>query len=90
MNRTASILIGVVLFLAFVAVLTWQMLSNRKHKVEVCMSYQGAKNCSVATATSKEEAVRTATATACTLIAGGVTDTMACERAQPLSIRELD
>jgi type II secretory pathway component PulM len=89
-NRTASILIGLALFLAFVTVLTWQMLGNRKHKVEVCMTYQGASNCAVATATSKDEAVRTATSTACTLIAGGVTDTMACERTAPASIKELD
>jgi energy-converting hydrogenase Eha subunit H len=90
LNRTASILIGLLLFSAFVAVLTWQMLGNRKVKVEVCMSYLGAKNCAVATAPTRDEAIRTATSTACTLIAGGVTDTMACERAQPLSVRDLE
>jgi energy-converting hydrogenase Eha subunit H len=90
LNRTASILIGLLLFVAFVAVLTWQMLGNRKVKVEVCMAYQGAKNCAVATAPTREEAIRTASSTACTLISGGVTDTMACERAQPLSVRDLE
>lgn len=90
MNRKAAILLGIGLAIAFVAILTMQMMSGRRHKVEVCMAYAGAKNCAVATAPTREEAVRTATATACTLIAGGVTETMACERSQPFSVRDLE
>lgn len=90
MNRLAVALIAVALGIAFAAVLTWQMLSHRKHRVEVCMTYQGARNCAVATAASREEAIRTATSTACTLISGGVTGTMACERSEPASIRDLE
>jgi Na+/glutamate symporter len=89
-RKLIGILAGVVLFAGFAAVLTLQMLGNRNHKVEVCMGFQGAKNCATATAATRQEAIRTATSTACTLIAAGVTDSMACERGQPLSVRDLD
>jgi hypothetical protein len=89
-NRTAAILIGVVLFLAFLGILTWQMMSGRTHRVEVCMAFQGREQCKVAAGSTREEAVRTATTAACALIAGGVTDTQACERSQPVAVRPVE
>jgi cytochrome oxidase assembly protein ShyY1 len=90
MHRTKLILIIVLSFAAFVGLITWQMSSLRQNRVEVCMAFQGRQNCSTASGTTKEEALRTATDAACTLIAGGVTDTMACTRGNPLSVKWLD
>lgn len=90
MNRTRLILIVVLAFAAFVGVITWQMSSLRQNRVEVCMAFQGRQNCASASGTTKEEAVRTATDAACTLIAAGVTDTMACTRGNPVSVKRLD
>lgn len=90
MNRTRLIFIIIAAFAAFVGAITWQMSSLRQNRVEVCMAFQGRQNCSTASGTTKEEALRTATDAACTLIAGGVTDTMACSRGNPLSVKWLD
>ncbi len=90
MNRTKLIILIAAAFVAFLAVITYQMTSLRKNRVEVCMGFQGRQNCATASGASKDEAFRTATDAACTLIAGGVTDTQACTRTQPLSVRWLD
>jgi hypothetical protein len=77
-------------FLIFVGVLTFLMVGNRKHRVEVCMTYQGNHACSTAAGATEQEAVRTATEAACALIASGVGDTMACGQKPPDSVRKLD
>jgi hypothetical protein len=66
------------------------MSSLRQNRVEVCMAFQGLQKCSTAAGATREEALRTATDAACTLIAGGVTDTMACTRGNPVSVKWLD
>lgn len=90
MNRKSGILIGVALFLAFAALLTFQMLSGRQHRYEVCVTFNGSRNCAVASGANQAEAVRTGTSTACAVLAGGVTEVMACERTEPVSVRQLD
>lgn len=90
MNRTRLILIIAGAFVAFVGLITWQMSSLRRNRVEVCMAFQGRQNCSTASGETREAAVRTATDAACTLIAAGVTDTQACTRSAPLSVKWLD
>lgn len=90
MKRTQLILLAAAAFVFFAAILTRQMLSHRRHKVEVCMEFQGRKACRVASAPSEEEAIRTATDGACSLIAFGVTDTQICGRSTPLTVRRLE
>lgn len=76
--------------LAFVAVLVWSTLGQRRYRVEVCMEYQGRRSCRTASGATAEEAVRAAAANACTLIASGMTDSMACERTPPASVKWLE
>jgi hypothetical protein len=90
MKRTYLVLLGIAAFLVFVGILTWQMLGHRQNKVEVCMEFQGRTACRVASAPSQDEAIRTATDGACSLIAFGVTDTQICGRQTPVSVRRLD
>ncbi len=90
MSRTKLILAGVALFVLFIGVMTYMMLGQRKNRVEVCMGFQGRTACKIASAESREEALRTATDNACALIAFGVTDSGACGRSQPLSVKWLD
>jgi hypothetical protein len=90
LNGKLAIGVGVLLFFGFLGVTTYMMLSQRRFKVEVCMGFQGRTNCSVASGASEEEATRTATSAACTLIASGVTDSQACERSQPMSVRAIE
>jgi len=77
-------------FVLFLGVTTYLMLGNRKNRVEVCMGFQGRQACKTASGETKEAALRTATDTACALISSGVTDTQACTRGEPISVRWLD
>jgi hypothetical protein len=90
MKKGLWIALGVWLFVALIGVMTFLMMGERQHRVEVCMAFQGRSNCSTASGPSRDEAQRTATHAACTLIASGVTDSQACERGQPLSVKWLD
>jgi hypothetical protein len=90
MSKTKLILAGVTLFVLFIGVMTYMMLGQRKNRVEVCMGFQGRSACKIASAETRDEALRTATDNACALIAFGVTDSGACSRSQPLSVKWLD
>ena len=87
MNKT--VLIGIAFVLGAIAFIVYSSLSVAQYRVEVCMSFGGQTSCRTASADSEEHALRSATSNACALIASGVTDTMACERANPTSVRWL-
>lgn len=90
MSKGKFILMGLVAFLVFLGATTYLMLGNRKNRVEVCMTYQGRNSCKIASGETKEAALRTATDTACALIAAGVTETQQCTHGEPVSVRWLD
>ncbi|MCY4188561.1 MAG: hypothetical protein OXD30_08765 [Bryobacterales bacterium] len=58
----------------------------RQHTCEVCMEFRGRSNCATASGTSEEEAVRTATDTACATISAGMTESIQCSRTPPVSV----
>ena len=85
----------VVFAVAFpVALFLWALidgtLSQQRYRVEVCMDFQGRTNCATAAGPSQEQALRTATQTACALLASGMTESMACDRTPPKSVRWID
>jgi hypothetical protein len=90
LNKKILIAAAVTLFLVFMGVTTKMMLGNRKNRVEVCVENEGRTSCSSASGATREEAVRTATAGACSLVAAGMSATMACEHRPPKSVRELN
>jgi hypothetical protein len=69
---------------AFVAYLSLQLTGAN---CEVCMSYRGAEQCRTVSAATEEEALQGAVVNACAFISGGVTDSMACQRQEPVSKR---
>lgn len=87
MKRAALIVGGII---AFVGLLLYFTLGLRKNRVEVCMSYQGRTNCAIASAETKDQALRTASSNACAVIASGMTDSLACERSTPVSVKWLN
>lgn len=76
--------------LLFFAGLTYSMLGLRKHRVEVCMEFNGNKACRTAAGETVEGARRTAIDNACALIARGMGDSMACTASQPASVRVVE
>jgi len=88
MSRTAKIVLAAAGAL-FVSLLFYSSLRLGEVAVEVCVEFKGRANCGTAAAPTEEEAIRTATDNACATISSGVTESIACSRTPPTSIRRL-
>lgn len=73
----------------FVVILVYSTMQQKQFRVEVCMEYQGRTACRIASGPTEQQAQRTAAENACALISGGMTDSMACDRTPPKSVRWL-
>ncbi len=68
-------------------VMTRMVMKDQSVSCEVCMQFQGHTQCRLASASSKEDCVRTAKDNACALLTSGMTNTIACSNTQPMSIK---
>ena len=82
-------LAAIVFAVAVLVVLIYSTMHLSQYRVEVCMEFQGRKECRTVSASTKTGALRVGAENACALIASGVTETLACEQATPLSVRWL-
>jgi hypothetical protein len=80
------VLVGILLFAALIALIAYSTMGTSANRVEVCVSYDGRNACRTASGSTKDFALRTATSNACAQIASGVTDTIKCEHADPVSV----
>jgi hypothetical protein len=78
-------LLTLAVILAFVALLTWSTLSAQKVSCEVCVEFNGGRNCAKASHTTQAEAARSAQTTACGPLAHGMNETIACENRPAVS-----
>ena len=88
MARAAKIALAAA-FLLFLGLLLYSSLRLGQVTVEVCIEFKGRTGCGTAAAPTEEEAIRTASDNACALIASGMTDSIACSRTPPKSVRRL-
>jgi hypothetical protein len=77
------VLVAVLFVFVILAVLIYSTLNLAKHRVEVCLTFHGNASCRIASGTTEDFARHTATTNACSQIASGVTDSIACENTQP-------
>ena len=87
MNKTA--LAAVAFAILFLVVVVYLTVGGRRYRVEVCVEFGARTSCRVASSTTREQAQRTATENACSLLASGMTDSMACTATPPKSVRWL-
>ena len=80
---------GIIFVLIVLGVIVYSTLTLTKHRIEVCIQFNGKTNCKTASAVTEEFAQQTATANACGEIAFGVTETVACEHAPPVKVTRL-
>jgi hypothetical protein len=57
--------------------------SNSKYRVEICIAFQGRTQCRTARAATHNEALRTATDNACSLMASGQSEFERCRNTPP-------
>lgn len=77
------VLIGIIFVVAVLAAIVYSSMNLSKYQVEVCMTFNGNSSCRTASGKTKDETLQTAITNACGDIAGGVTDSIACERTLP-------
>ncbi len=80
------VIIGILFFLAIVAVIVYSTMNLSRYRVEVCMQFNGRTSCRTTSGSTEDFALRTAMQNACAEIASGVTDSIACEHSQPLRV----
>jgi hypothetical protein len=78
--------IGLALVAAIVALLYYATLAGADTECEACMRYEGREACRTAIGVGREEAERTAIATACALVSSGVTGTIRCQALAPVKL----
>jgi hypothetical protein len=71
--------------IGFFAFLLYNTLSAQKATCEVCVEFNGGRNCATASHESEEEAKHSAQQTACGPLANGMNDVIACGRRPPVS-----
>ena len=84
-----SKLLTAALCLVFVIVLVYYTLSPISARCEVCMEFNGQTACRTASGATEKEARRTATDTACAVLASGRTANMRCSAQEPKSVKVL-
>lgn len=87
MNKT--VILAIVFAMVVLVLVVYTTMGTARFRCEVCVSFQGRQACRTASAPTEPDALRTATENACAQVASGVTDSMACENAQPASIKWL-
>jgi len=83
------VLVGILFVIVVLAVLVYSTLNLAKHRVEVCITFQGHASCRTASGTTEDFARHTAITNACAQISSGVTDSIACENTQPDIVKVL-
>jgi hypothetical protein len=85
MQQKWKIFVGVG-FVALLAFIIYSATGLAKVNCDVCVEYHGVKSCKPAAGTSQEEAVKTAVDIACSDLASGRSESIACEHTPPSSI----
>jgi len=80
MKKFILVIAGLGVLVGYMAYLT---MSNGQVSCEVCIEFRGTTECRKATGKDQAEAQMSATGTACSLLAGGVADSIACQNTQP-------
>ncbi len=77
-------LTGVAISLLFAGFVIYRSL-HTGYRCEVCIEFRGARACRTVEGSEEREVRASAINNTCAQLASGVTDSMACERTQPVS-----
>lgn len=84
MNRKRILVVTAVLLV--MAFIIYSSMETAVVSCEVCIEFQGKTQCRKASGATREEAVRTATTSACATLTVGMTESIQCEGTRPKSI----
>ena len=84
--RSSAVLIAVAVAIALALMIFFASRDLSRHTCEVCVEFRGQAKCRTAAGSTPEEARRTAVDNACSFLASGMTDIIACTSAPPKSV----
>ena len=73
-------------FAALIAFIVYSSMGLARVNCEICVEFHGRTSCQVGAGTTQDEAVRTAQGIACSELAAGRTENIACDRARPKTV----
>jgi polyferredoxin len=78
--------VRVLVVLLFVAALLYATFNEASVRCDVCLDFAGESACRSGSGVDREAAVRSAVASACAVLARGVTQSLACDAAPPRAV----
>jgi hypothetical protein len=85
MSKTTKIVIAAG-FVALLAFIVYSTMGLAKVNCEVCVEFHGRTVCRPAAATTQDEATKSAVSVACSDLAAGRTENIACENTRPKTV----
>jgi hypothetical protein len=82
-------LLGILFAVLVLGYLVASSFRKQAFRCQVCITYNGRRDCGIGAAQTQMEAQRTATTTACAQIASGVTESNQCENTTPDTVQWL-
>ncbi len=83
------VVVGVLVFLALIALIIFSTRGTSAHRVEVCMQFKGQTTCKTASGETQDLTLHTAISNACAEMTSGVTEVVACEHTEPSKVNWL-
>src|SRR5258707_11346484 len=78
-----TVAIAIAFITAVVGFVVYSTFHSARYRCEVCLAFNGRRECRIAGAETREHAQRTATDNICTELAAGVTQFTLCEQTRP-------
>jgi hypothetical protein len=78
-----STIAGLLLLPPIIGLVIYNSFHVSDYECTVCIEYEGQTQCRTVTGASEAEGLQSATTNACATLAGGMTDTIRCERTPP-------
>jgi hypothetical protein len=85
MPKLWKILVGLG-FIAVIGFIIYSATGLAQVSCEVCVEFHGRTSCQPAAGTSRDEAIKTAASIACSELATGRTESIACDHTPPKSV----
>ena len=90
MKTSRVAIVSVAFVVAAIAAIVYSTMGLASVTLEVCITYKGRTDCRLASGATREEAIQTATTMACSSLASGVGESIACDNTQPDSVRLIE
>jgi hypothetical protein len=71
----------------FVVLLMWSTMASQQVECDVCVEFNGRRNCATASAANEAQAAQSAQTTACGTVSSGMAEAVLCGDAVPVSRR---